>query len=275
MPYFFSAAPNVGSQRYAYPPSFQPGVDMPRLRDLTGQKFERLDVIERRGKDIKGQILWLCRCDCGTEKIVAGTMITTGRTKSCGCFQRDMASAANITHGGSGTRLFSIWNGMRKRCGNPKEPGYKNYGSRGIRVCDEWLDFSAFRAWAHSHGYADDLTIERIKNSVGYQPGNCKWIPNSDQWKNTRRTQLSPEGDPWSIVAEHHGINNYTYRHRRFFRGWPAKRAATEPLNRKQYSRDFKRKAVARLVAGESANTLAIELLITAAMIYKWRNANH
>lgn len=91
-------------------------------------------------------------------------------------------------HGGHGTRLYGIWNGMKSRCYNPKSNSWKYYGARGIAVCDEWrLSFVAFRDWALANGYEDGLSIERDKNDLGYEPGNCRWIPLFAQSRNRRK----------------------------------------------------------------------------------------
>lgn len=92
------------------------------------------------------------------------------------------------THQMSGTRLYSIWKSMQTRCNNPNSESFKNYGARGIAICDEWGDFVAFHDWAVNNGYSDSLTIERIDVNVGYCPENCKWIPKRDQAKNRRNT---------------------------------------------------------------------------------------
>ena len=149
---------------------------MPKLNDLTGQRFGRLTVLERT------ELKWLCKCDCGNKKIVAGGHLVSGDTKSCGCLR--------IKHGMRNTRLYSIWHGMKERCYNTKHKFYKHYGGRGIKVCEEWKnDFQTFADWALSHGYADNLTIDRIDVNGNYEPSNCQWATNAEQQRNKRNSK--------------------------------------------------------------------------------------
>jgi hypothetical protein len=102
-------------------------------------------------------------------------------SKTCG---HGVAEAATI-HGGTGTRLFTIWNTMKQRCHNPKAQGYSRYGGRGIHVCPDWKDeFINFRDWSEQNGYSEKLTLDRIDSNKGYSPENCRWVTNNVQARN-------------------------------------------------------------------------------------------
>ena len=159
------------------------------IKDLTGQKFGRLTVVKQNGHKGK-KVAWLCRCDCGNYTTVTGSELKTGGTKSCGCINKERmhGNKIRLTHGGTKTRLYGIWNSMKQRTENPKTISYEYYGGRGITVCDEWRDsFEAFRDWAQESGYRDDLTIDRINVDGNYDPGNCRWATRKEQMHNTRR----------------------------------------------------------------------------------------
>jgi hypothetical protein len=156
--------------------------------DLTGAKFNYLTII-KRVDNLNGNIMWLCRCDCGTEKIIRGSHITNHKTLSCGCYKDKNTSIRNTTHGKSNTRIYKSWAHMVARCNNPNDNAYKHYGGRGITVCDEWTTFEGFYKDMGS-SYRDGLTIDRINNNGNYEPSNCKWSTYEEQGNNKRNNHI-------------------------------------------------------------------------------------
>ena len=145
-----------------YSPDYTPSKSRAFI-DLTGSRFGRFVALERAPSERGTK--WLCLCDCGNTKVVDAPSLRRGLSTSCGCISR--------THGGFGTRPYRIWANMLNRCRNPNVPAYKDYGGRGITVCEQWTDFAAFSVWALANGYADNLTIERKDVNGNYEPGNC------------------------------------------------------------------------------------------------------
>lgn len=177
------------------------------MNDLTGKKFGRLTVLRDSGKRAGIAVKWLCKCECKKLVEVRGANLVTHKARSCGCLKKEMAGEQmrkmrlGVTgikspvykHGDAcgnhqRTRLYRIYNNMKCRCYNNKSPSYSFYGARGIAMCDDWLgNYSAFKFWALSHGYTDELTIDRINSDGNYEKSNCQWITQSENSKKACR----------------------------------------------------------------------------------------
>lgn len=153
-----------------------------------GQKFGRLTVIDSYAKDNK--TYWIMKCDCGNIIERVAKLVKFGTFISCGCISKEISANAV-----SNERLYGIWNGMKDRCLNSNNPNYRNYGGRGIRICDEWRDsYKKFREWAYQNEWTEDipeehklaLSIERKDVNGNYEPSNCCFIPLYKQVENKR-----------------------------------------------------------------------------------------
>lgn len=154
--------------------------------DLTGKNFGLLTVLGEIGRDRSNQTLWLCRCACGKKKVACEASLRRG-LKSCGCLR----GKSKVTHGMSGTREYITWGTILTKCYNVTSQQYKNYGGRGIKVCDRWRhSFENF--FADMGPKPPGFSIERVDNDGDYCPENCKWIPLGEQSKNRRFENWPP-----------------------------------------------------------------------------------
>ena len=196
-----------------------------------GEKYSRLSAIEE-----VDNVKWLFECDCGNQKVASKYDVKRGHTQSCGCLHKEMLSKARKTHGEADTRLYFIWENMKKRCTKPNSDRYKNYGGRGISICDEWFDYTIFSKWAKESGYNDSLTIERIDIDGNYQPNNCTWITQEEQAKNRSTNKwVYIEGIKYSPyeLEEKHNIPVKTI-YARIARGDEGE-AVIRPLGKRQF----------------------------------------
>lgn len=167
---------------------FNEGIRPGKRIDITGKKFNKLtaiECVERKGN----HSFWLFRCECGVIHRAERSKVTSGLTKSCGCWRL----VSRIRHGLSSTRFYHIHRNMIVRCDNPTNKHYKNYGGRGIRVCESWKEFINFKNdmyesyVKHVVEFGEKQTmIERKKNNEGYNPDNCTWATWAEQVLNKR-----------------------------------------------------------------------------------------
>ena len=205
------------------------------LIDLTGKRFGKYTVLEYVGK-----YRWRCRCDCGNEKDILGQSLRRGESNQCNeCrlkeFRVGLGKKHGLTSRGNIPHEYAIWTNMRDRCNNPNNPAYKDYGGRGIEVCERWNDCATF---------IEDMgprpsrkhSIDRIDNDSGYSPDNCRWATKKQQQRNMRTTaMLEYEGQlvPRIELAERFGIPENTLRGR-LNAGMPLEVALTMPRRNRE-----------------------------------------
>lgn len=212
---------------------------MTKPRELVGEKFGRLTVVKRGKNNKYGQTRWHCVCECGNEKIITGNSLISGNTQSCGCLNKELISKRNLTHGlskdknGNKIRLYNIWIRMKQRCININCNDYKDYGDRGVSVCDEWMqDFESFYIWSMSNGYKENLSIDRKDVNGNYEPNNCRWVSQKTQARNKRNNHFinyNGESKTLSEWSEILGMDSGTLR-MRLKNGWETSKAFNTPV---------------------------------------------
>ena len=203
---------------------------MTRTIDLTGQKFGKLTVIERKGTNIRGYAQWYCKCDCGKNTLVAGCNLRSGDTKSCGCL--------SIKHGQTRlgdkflknkvrSKAYSTWTNIKQRCYAVTNPLYKDYGGKGIKICQSWLD--SFENFLHDMGDVSDSKnfLCRKDNNKDYEPDNCYWGTKSEQ----SDAQFTYGGETRTLTdwAKIKNLKYSTLRARIYVHGWAIEKALETP----------------------------------------------
>ena len=200
-------------------------------RYQAGQKFGKLTLTER----MPGGQKWKAVCDCGNTVVF---QVSSSQTVCRECSHKRLAEKRTI-HGESpdsaknASRLYGIWLNMKARCTNPNSGNHKDYLDRGIKVCEEWMDYMSFKEWALSHGYRDDLSIDRVDNDGNYCPENCRWATQSEQMRNTRSNHLLTfNGETKTMVewSEIYGIPYHTLKARINKYGFSTEEALTIPV---------------------------------------------
>lgn len=213
----------------------------PQIKDLTGQRFGRLVVLGFAGQR-KSRSYWICRCACGTVVNVGAANLRRGNTSSCGCLQREWARVGQIVHGhsrnGHRSAEYHTWHGMKRRCNDPNSTNYRNYGGRGIRVCERWNSFENFLL-DMGHKPTPKHSLDRIDNNGRYTPENCRWATETEQKRNTRRNRLiSFRGETHCLIKWAELISmKYLTLYYRICRGWSIERALTEPVQKRKSRR--------------------------------------
>lgn len=199
---------------------------MRRIPCSPGERFGRWTLLSRAEDGPHSFKRWLCRCDCGTERVVYQNILRSGGSRCCGC-------RGNVTHGMSQAEEYGIWQSIKTRCLNPNDHGFHYYGGRGITICDEWRDsFQAF--FDHVGPRPSPLhSIDRKDNNGNYEPGNVWWATFTEQNRNNRNTRLITFRGETRCIAEWGKIfgGERTLVYRRLSRGWSIEKAMTTPVS--------------------------------------------
>lgn len=205
-----------------------------------GKRYDRLTVL---GWQFRMNANWfaVCQCDCGKIVVARAADMQRGAQKSCGCRRNEIVQVSVIinstTHGETRTRLYRVWRGMLRRCYEPKTDSYQFYGGRGISVCDEWHFYESFSEWSKSHGYQDDLTIDRYPDKDGnYCPSNCRWASKTCQARNRHNNKIVTYRGATKLLVElceDHGAD-YNIVRSRLRIGWSIQEAFERPISAKR-----------------------------------------
>lgn len=170
--------------------------------DIKGKRFGRWLVLNKSDSR-NGQSSWLCICDCGNKSVVYLRALKTGESKSCGCLKKEVASRFHRRHGAVDTKEYRSWQHAKARCYNKNNEAYPNYGGRGIKMCDKWVE--AFENFIADMGLApsEKHSLDRFPDINGhYEPNNCRWATKKEQQNNRRNNHYITYNDETRTMTE-------------------------------------------------------------------------
>lgn len=197
-------------------------------KDLTSCRFGMLLVLSKHSMNAAGS-RWLCLCDCGRQTVVDRCNLK--KVKSCGCYRSEATTKSKTTHGKTGTKVYRAWRHMLNRCGNPNDGKWKDYGGRGISVCERWQSFEHF--YTDMGDPPDGTSLDRIDVNGNYEPSNCRWATPVVQARNKRGNHLLEfRGETKTMAewSEQLGIASGVLQQRLGRHGWDIERALTTPV---------------------------------------------
>ena len=189
---------------------------MRKIEYKKGQKINRLTFIKEIGPYVepsgRKRRMGLFKCDCGNYFEGKLSLVRCQKTKSCGCYRREVTTKRATTHNLKNHLLYTVWCGMKDRCYRDGNAEYHRYGGRGIKVCDEWQEFEPFYNWAIKNGWGINLTIDRINNDGCYDPFNCRFVTQKENNRNSSATKLNTQTVEEIRERYNDGKNGFTQK---------------------------------------------------------------
>ena len=209
-------------------------IEVTKIKDLSGKKFGRITVLKFHHQNKNKKSCFLCKCDCGKIFVVIGASLVSGNTCSCGCFKQEDTKRRATKHNLYGCNLYWRWSNMIQRTTNPKDKFYKDYGGRGIIVCENWRkNFKEFYDWSKNNGYKRGLTLDRIDVDGNYCPENCRWTTQKQQARNKRNNHILSFNGEKHCISEWSEITGISYSalKYRIRKGWSIEKTMSKNVS--------------------------------------------